>query len=285
MTSFFGIDNFFYNGALRKYVGIFGSIFSDMYIQRTSDDGKKVDTIKVPIKYGNGNMYLKVAQDGSRETTKVSRILPGMAFELDTLYKDVERKTSPNNIINQVGYDSDGTRHYQFNRIPYNIIFTLKIHTKNIDDMLQILEQIAPVFDGNLSITLEDTQNNVNNNQNIILKMDEIKIVDNYEEEMKSRLIECDISFEMKAFLYKRTMTAHVIKEVDIYHALSEFDVITPSTPIDLVVNDQYPLTGKQLIMPKISDAEKLLFSAFGVATEEAATGTTVKVRKTRKGN
>ena len=284
MTPIFGLDNFFYNGMLKKYVGIFGSIFSDIYIQRTSDDKSRTDVIKVPIKYGNGNMYIKAEQGELRETSKVSRILPAMAFEIDNLYKDVSRKTNANNIIQQIEYKTENgvsTRPYQFNRVPYNIIFTLKIHTKNIDDMLQIVEQIVPAFDGNLCITLEDTQNNVNNNQEIIIRINEIKIVDNFEDEMKSRLVEYSISFEMKAFLYKQTITGYVIKEIDIYAIAGIDESIAGLTP-DIIVNDQFPLTDKQNLLPTISDLESQLFASVGNIDE--VTNNKIKVRKTRKG-
>ena len=284
MSPIFGFDNFFYNGMLKKYVGIFGSIFSDIYIQRTSDDKSRTDVIKVPIKYGNGNMYIKAEQGELRETSKVSRILPAMAFEIDNLYKDVSRKTNANNIIQQIEYKTENgvsTRPYQFNRVPYNIIFTLKIHTKNIDDMLQIVEQIVPAFDGNLCITLEDTQNNVNNNQEIIIRINEIKIVDNFEDEMKSRLVEYSISFEMKAFLYKQTITGYVIKEIDIYAIAGIDESIAGLTP-DIIVNDQFPLTDKQNLLPTISDLESQLFASVGNIDE--VTNNKIKVRKTRKG-
>ena len=284
MTPIFGLDNFFYNGMLKKYVGIFGSIFSDLYIQRISDDKTRTDVIKVPIKYGNGNMYIKAEQGELRETSKVSRVLPAMAFEIDNLYKDTSRKTNPNNIIQQPEYttkNGTSTRPYQFNKIPYNIMFTLKIHTKNIDDMLQIVEQIVPAFDGNLSITLEDTQNNVNNDQEITIRINEIKIVDNFEDEMKSRLIEYSISFEMKAYLYKRTLVGYVIKEVDIYKVLGIDDSIIGLVP-DIIINDQYPITQKQNILPAISTLEEQLFTSVGEI--DKVTNTTKKLRKTRKG-
>lgn len=220
MDSYFGKDAFFYHGMLRKYVGIFGAIFSDMYVQRVSDDGKKVDMIHVPIKYGQENAYFDVPQGEERETLKVARVLPALAFEIANLYKDTSRKTNPLNIRAQKTENIDGSKNFQFNKVPYNIMFDLVARTKNVDEMLQILEQIVPVFDGNLTITLDDGSEKVNDDQNIVIRLDEISMDDNYDDGLKTRLIEYKFTFEMKAYLYKRTQKAQSIKEIEIVDAL-----------------------------------------------------------------
>jgi hypothetical protein len=211
----FGENNYFYHASVRRYVSLFGTLFTDIFIKRKSDDGTKEETIKVPIKYGNGNMYLKVAQDQTRDTKQIARTLPAIAFELENLYKDVSRKTNPMNRIQNVNLDANGTRDWQFNRIPYNFLFALTIRTKNTDDMLQIVEQIVPAFDGNLSVSIMDTTG-VIVEQDIIISLEEISIQDNFDDEMQSRLIEYKITFELRGYLYKRTQNSLTLKEVDI---------------------------------------------------------------------
>lgn len=234
MSNLFGIDKHFYHGSVRRYVALFGSLFSDVYIRR---DSTKDDYIKVPIRYGTGNMYLKAPQDGeSRETKQVSRILPAMAFKLDNFYKDVNRKTNPMNRIQNVAFDSEDNKKYQFNRIPYNFIFELEIRTKNSDDMMQIVEQVVPAFDGNLSVTIQDTTG-VAVEQDIIISLEEVAMEDNYDEEMQGRLIEWKLTFELRGFLYKRTLTGAVATEVGIQTFMDEYMVdeedVTEQKPID----------------------------------------------------
>ena len=38
-----------YNGSVRKYVALFGTIFNDIYIERVDSNGNEVKTIKVPV--------------------------------------------------------------------------------------------------------------------------------------------------------------------------------------------------------------------------------------------
>lgn len=228
----FGRENHYYHASIRRYVALFGSLFTDLYIKRTAEDGSKEEFVKVPIKYGVGNMYVKVDQDvNTREDNKVARILPAMAFELSSIYKDVSRKTNPMIRIQETIYDADGKKKFQFNRIPYTLVFDLMIRTKNVDDMLQIAEQIIPAFDGNLSVTLTDSAG-LAIEQDIVIKLEEIETEDNYDDEMKSRLVEWTITFEMKGYLHKKTIEDYIIKEVDITDSVGGEPVIVTNNPI-----------------------------------------------------
>lgn len=248
----FGLDQYFYHGSVRRYVALFGTLFTDIYIQRQSklDDGSiKEETIKVPIRYGNGNMYLKVPQDDTREVKQVARVLPAMAFEIANIYKDVSRKTNATNRIQGSTFDAAGKKAFQFNRVPYNFIFDLNIRTKNSDDMLQIIEQIIPAFDANLSVTIQDTTG-VAVEQDIIIALDELSIEDNFDNEMQSRLLEYKLTFELKGYLYKRTQNSIVMKEVDIQGAYDDGTIFDSDT-----ITDQPPITEEQNILSKLTSA------------------------------
>lgn len=249
----FGRDKHFYHGSVRRYVALFGSLFSNLYIVRESET--KEEYIKVPIRYGTGNMYLKVPQDKSRENQQISRVLPAMAFELENIYKDVNRKTNPMNRIQASTFmahaDMD-TKAFQFNRVPYNFIFKLMIRTKNSDDMMQIAEQIIPAFDGNLSVTIADTTG-VDVEQDIIISIQELDIEDNYDNEMQSRLVEWTITFEVRGFLYKRTLVSPIIREIDLQEIDGWGNVVSSET-----IDDQGDIQDEQLIL---SDFTQILES------------------------
>jgi hypothetical protein len=256
MSALFGLDNYFYHGSIRRYVALFGSLFKDVYIRRVADDGSKEEFIKVPIRYGNGNMYLKAPQDASREIKQIGRILPAMAFKLDNFYKDVSRKTNPMNRIQNPTFNAAGKRNYQFNRVPYSFLFELEIRTKNTDDMTQIVEQIVPAFDGNLSVTIQDTTG-VDVEQDIIISVQEVTMEDNFDDEQQERLIEWKIVFELKGFIYKRTLTGIVVNEVDIQWGDS-FDNITDQ----LSVTDQGTITEEQGVLSKLTEVVDGIASA-----------------------
>lgn len=267
----FGLENYSYHGSIRRYVALFGSLFTDLYIKRLSEDKTKEDFIKVPISYGTSNMFMKAPQDQTRETGKVARILPAMAFELDNFYMDTSRKTNPLNRIQGASFNVDGKKNSQMNRVPYTFIFSLKIRTKNMDDMLQISEQIIPLFDSSLSITIEDCPG-VEVDQDIIMKIEEVAMSDNYDSEMAGRLIEWTITFELKGFLYKRTISKYVVKEIDIVSIVGE-DAITGEVGGVESIFTQPPITDLQNIV-----------SGMMVASENIESTTDkVKVRRKRK--
>lgn len=239
MIELFGKEKHFYHGSIRRYVALFGSLFSDIYIKRTGPDGRE-DFVSVPIRYATGNMYSKVAQDESREIEKVARVLPAMAFKIESIYKNKESHTNPLNRIQQDSFGPDGKKSFQLNRIPYNLIFSLAIRTKNSDDMMQIVEQIIPAFDGNLSITIEDTTG-VSVSQDIIIILNELDMEDNYDDDIQGRLIDWKLTFELKGFLYKRTQSKYVIKEIDLIDISNEFDHKLIET-----ITDQFDLNPTQ---------------------------------------
>lgn len=222
MIQLFGKENHYYHASIRRYVALFGSLFSDIYIKRAGPNGRE-DFVAVPIRYASGNMYSKVAQDETREIEKVARILPAMAFKIENIFKEKDRHTNPMNRIQQDSFSPGGSKAFQLNRIPYNLIFSLAIRTKNSDDMMQIVEQIIPAFDGNLSITIEDTTG-ISVSQDIIIILDELSMEDNYDDDIQGRLIDWKLTFELKGYLYKRTQNKHIVREVDLIDISNEFD-------------------------------------------------------------
>lgn len=237
MGILFDLERHFYHASIRRYVALFGSLFSDLHIKRVAEGGRE-EYVKVPIRYGNKNVYASVPHDETRETKKVSRVLPAMAFEITSMYKDVDRKTNPMNMIKNKTFEEDGTKKYQFNRVPYNFMFSLHLRAKNMDDMLQMTEQIIPAFDGNLSVTIEDIPNTeVQVEQDIKIRLYEIEMDDNYQDEMMPRLIDYTITFELKGHLYKRTLSAYVIREVELVGAISEF-------------GDEFPIESTTVMSP-----------------------------------
>lgn len=251
-TNIFGLDQYFYHASVRRYVALFGTIFSDLYIKRTSGDGNSEDTIKVPIQYASGNMYLKAAQSVQiRENKQISRILPSMAYSLQNIYKDISRKTNPMNRLKGASFDANNQKQFQYNRIPYNLLFDLIIRTKNTDDMLQLVEQIVPAFDGNLSVTIQDSTG-VEVEQDIVISLEEISMSDDFDEEMQARLIEYKITFELKGYLYKRTQTGLVVKDIDLQFASMD----DPSIVYDgESYTEKYPIQAEQDNLNKMVSA------------------------------
>jgi hypothetical protein len=149
---------YFYHGTVRKVVVAFASLFNDIYVSRKDESGAEIERFKVPIAYGPQAKFLKrldrVGTD-LEEGIKLETYLPRIGFEITNLQYDSSRKL---NTIQQTAayYASDRSllsRRYE--RVPYNMTFSLSVMSKTMDDALQIVEQILPYFGPEYTFTIK----------------------------------------------------------------------------------------------------------------------------------
>ncbi len=128
----------YYHGTLKKYVTLFGTLFNDIYINRTDSVHNVTNSIKVPLQYGPREKVLARLETDPNLQRPVAMILPRMAFEITTMMYASTRK------LPTIGKNrkviSDGTQlQYAYNPVPYDISFSLYIMVKNQEDGTQIL--------------------------------------------------------------------------------------------------------------------------------------------------
>ena len=138
-------NNSYYFGTTRKYVIAYGSLFSDITIQRLNAAGTRIQTIAVPISYSPKEAILVRLKDDPNLEKPVALTLPRIGFEISSFTYDGTRKLSSTIKNRQVMTDNDMMK-TQYVPAPYNIVFVLSIFVKNADDGAQILEQILPHF-------------------------------------------------------------------------------------------------------------------------------------------
>ncbi len=142
--------NYFYNQTTRQMVNLFGTIFNNITILKSSKD-KTVEysRIVVPIRYAPKENYMS-RMNGETQSQPVQITLPTMSFDLVDMNYTSERQQIP---ITRHMNRSGNVTYNQFTGVPYDFEFELYVYTRNIDDALQIKEQIVPRFtpDYNLS--------------------------------------------------------------------------------------------------------------------------------------
>jgi hypothetical protein len=138
----------FYHGLTRQVIVAFGSLFSNIKIERADNTGTVQQTVVVPLAYAPKEKWLvRVEQDPTLERHTYT-ILPRMSFEITGMNYDPLRKV---NRMSQVScYKANGaspaTLKQLYSPVPYNIDISLYILTKTQEDALQIVEQILPYF-------------------------------------------------------------------------------------------------------------------------------------------
>lgn len=150
---------YFHHGTIRKVVVAFASMFNNIYISRKNESGAEIERFKVPIAYGPQQKFLRrldrIGTDFDQTQIKLETYLPRIAFEITNFQYDSTRKL---NTIQQTAayYASDRSKAYKrYERVPYNITFSVSIMSKTMDDALQIMEQILPYFGPEYTFTIK----------------------------------------------------------------------------------------------------------------------------------
>lgn len=202
----------FYHGTLRKYVTLFGTLFNELYINKTDSQGR-INTIKVPLVYGPKEKAQARLLSNPTLDNAVAVNMPRMGFEITTLAYAPTRKLAS---INRNRNIKDATTMYtNYNPVPYDISFSLYIATKYQDDGAQILEQILPFFTPERTTTVNLIPE-MNYIVDIPLTLINVTPQDTYEGSFEERrMITWTLDFVMKAAFYGPVKQSKVITLID----------------------------------------------------------------------
>lgn len=156
-----GSENSFYFATIRKTSLAVASVFKDIYIKRFTGKGGTGDVlkiIKVPISYATGSKwYVNKTQEVTAQSVVRSKIvLPRIGIKLTGFEYDSARKLQTTNIISNPNTVEAATILRSLNPVPYNLTYEVYIAVRNIDDGLQILEQVLPVFQPEYNISVKE---------------------------------------------------------------------------------------------------------------------------------
>ena len=203
----------FYNGSIRKYVIIFGSLFNDIMIQRVDAEGNILDTLKVPLTYGNKDRYLVRLKEDEDLRRTINQQLPRMSFEIKNVYYDPSRKLNSiqQNTIQNANNEIFGT---QYAPVPYNFDISLSVLTRNADDGLRIIEQIVPFFKPEWTVSANLIPDmGIKNDIPIILKS--VQPIDTAEAGFTDKyIVGWELTFTLKGNLFGPISMQGLIKEV-----------------------------------------------------------------------
>ena len=150
---------YFYHGTLRKVVVAFASMFNDIYVLRRDENNVEIERFKVPVAYGPQQKFLRrldrIGESFDTNQIRLETYLPRIAFEITNFQYDSSRKL---NTIQQTAayYSGDRSQLYRrYERVPYNVTFSVSIMSKTMDDALQIMEQVLPYFGPEYTFTIK----------------------------------------------------------------------------------------------------------------------------------
>ena len=124
------LGTYYYHEILRRTVIAFGTLFNDINVRHTGNNGENLSQIKVPVSYGPRQKFLARIQLQPDLNKATTLSLPRMSFEMTNIQYDSTRKSG----ITQTFKASDGDNLKKvFLPVPYNVGFELNILTKQIE--------------------------------------------------------------------------------------------------------------------------------------------------------
>ena len=229
----------FYHGTLRKYVTLFGTLFNNIYVNRTDPTNGVTKTLKIPLVYGPKEKAQARLQNDADLDKSVAMSAPRMGFEITTLSYSPTRKLATIGRNRHETTDASKIA-YQYNPVPYDISFSLYIVTKFQDDGAQILEQILPYFTPERTTTINMIPE-MNYHVDIPLTLINVTPSDTYEGGFEERRqITWTLDFLMKGYFYGPVKKSSQITLANInFFDASEYDPIETAvgvaTPPDVI--------------------------------------------------
>lgn len=203
----------FHHHCIRKIIIAFGSLFKDIFIDRLNADGTVQKYLLVPLSYGSKNKwYYRIKQNPVLESGNVAIVMPRMAFILESLVYDPDRKLQ-STVYNTSTINSQ-TKSKQYVPVPYDFNISLYILADNAEDGTQILEQILPFFMPEFTVTVNSVPDmGIQNDVPVILNS--VTSEDNFEGDFESkRMIIWTLQFTVKAAIYGPIREQGLIRRV-----------------------------------------------------------------------
>ena len=161
-------QQFFYDGQLRRFLVQFMRIVSGIDVEFGKNTQGVKSLQRVPVYYGDQSRQAATILKGNSENTL--NAVPAMSVYIDGLNYDQTRMQEPNFVskmhLREREFDSD-TGLYNANQgdsytverlmpVPYKLNVKLDIWTSNTEQKMQIIEQLAILFNPSLEIQSTD---------------------------------------------------------------------------------------------------------------------------------
>lgn len=202
-----------YHGIIKKVIVGFGTLFSNIQIQRFDDAGTILQTVKVPLSYApKENWHIRVDQDPDLKNA-IYTTLPRMGFEINGYSYDQARMVNRNNTIKCM--DADGGSSV-YAPVPYNLDISLYAQTKGTEDGLTIVEQILPIFAPEYNLVLNAIPG-MNIKHDVPIVLNGVSVMDDYEGDFQTRrFVTHTFNFTAKVMLYGPVKSGKIITSTEV---------------------------------------------------------------------
>lgn len=274
---------YFYHQILRKTIVSFGTLFNNINIQQTDEQGNVTSIRKVPLAYGPTQKFLARLEQSPDLNKPVQITLPRMSFEFTGLNYDASRKLAPTQSFTTVLKSDNTDIRRAYMPVPYNMEFELSVMTQLNDDMLQIVEQILPYFQPSYTLSV-DLVETIGEKRDIPLTLENIAMQDDYEGDFSTRrVLIYTLRFTAKTYLFGPISgpetSKDIIKKVSIGYASdgspNKREIVYSTEPVatknytgEITTNLSEDLTTSDTVI-SVNDASQIPVKSYIVINEE----------------
>ena len=165
------MNSSFYSGQIRRFLQQFIRLMSNFQVQLGQDRNGTTSLLQVPVFYGDASRQASQILRNNSESTLLG--VPAMAVYITAFQYDRSRVQEPFHVssmnVRERAYDpvtgdlsstqGDMLTVERLMPVPYKLTLKCDIWTSNTDQKLQLLEQIAVLF--NPSMEIQSTDNNI----------------------------------------------------------------------------------------------------------------------------
>lgn len=263
----------FYNGSIRKMVTGFGSLFSQITIERQDPDLTS-HIIRVPLTYAQKDPHLqRLLQDP--DVNRPSEIqLPRMSFYNTSMTYDVDRKMQAlNKIAVKDPMDANKLR-FIYSPVPYNFAFSLWVYVKYVEDGTKIIEDIVSAFTPDITASIEFIPE-LCISHDVPIVLESVLPPQLYEGDIKTRrILIWQLDFTLKGYIYGPIRKKPIIKFINTnFYSANYRANVTPTSLANIKVEPGLTTNGTPTSNSAESIDRNLIFvdSDYGyIITEES---------------
>lgn len=199
----------FYHNSIRRYTLAVLDFFNQMEVQYENDG--QIVTKSVPIRYKTREKLLSIDKGTEQVLSGNTNVLPRAFLELTGLSPETDRQTSKYLKINRNRTSFDEAN-YQWNSVSYTFSFKVSVLCRGMNEVSQIIEQMAPKFNPNVAIDVRDAEDESESTR-VTLQLGGIDFqVPEYDENSANV---CTVSFDctLSGFLFQPIKEYSVVRE------------------------------------------------------------------------
>lgn len=195
---------------IKKYTAGLLELFNDVSVNYTLSDGQLVSK-KIPIKFSTREkIYDYSKEDLSSIKSGNYNFLPRGSLVFNGLQKGEHRQLNRNIKTNL--HKTESKLEYAYSSVSYDFNFDVVYICRGMNEMCQIIECVAPLFNPTVAISVWDAEN-LNKKTNIRVNLENIETETQSYEEYSFNLFKVVFSLRLLGNLYQPIKEVERVKE------------------------------------------------------------------------